>query len=416
MKCQARTITIVLILTLSTMTLAADWPQFRGPERTGKSTETGLLQQWPKDGPKMLWSAEGLGVGWSSLAVVEGTIYTTGMVNKQGILFALDVKGNPKWQRTYGPEWTGSFPGVRSTPTVDGERIYVLSGNCEVYCFDRKDGAIVWQVDAYQKFKVQKKPSWGFSDSPLLVDDKLICTPGGSEATMAALNKQNGQVIWACKEVTEPSSYCPSTLCEWGGKKIVVSQTAESVIGVETENGKLLWRVPFTDYQSPPIKAINPVAPCYHNGCVFVTSGYNDKAVMLQLAADGSQVTKKWVDGTLDCHHGHVVLVDGYIYGANWLSNSDGNWVCLDWQTGKVRWEKHWFNKGSIIYADGMLYCYEEKSGNLGLVKSSPEGFNLVSSFQITQGDGRHWAHPVISDGVLYVRHGDVLMAFDIKG
>ena len=416
MNWQRGIVTSVTVLVLSSVTLAADWPQFRGPERTGKSAETGLLKQWPTGGPKMLWSVEGLGTGWSSMSVVDGTIYTLGMINKQGILFAFDLKGNPKWQKTYGREWTGSFPGVRSTPTVEGERIYVLSGNCSVYCFDKKNGAIIWEIDAYQKFKVQKKPRWGFSDSPLIVDDKLICTPGGSEATMAALDKRNGRVIWACKEVTEPSSYCPSTLCEWGGKKIIMSQTAESIIGVDAENGKLLWRVAFTDYQSSPNKSINPLAPYYHNGCVYVTSGYDDKGIMLQLSADGRQVTKKWVDGTLDCHHGHVVLVDGHIYGANWLSNSNGNWVCLDWETGKVKWEKHWFNKGSIIYADGMLYCYEEKSGNLGLVKPSPQGFNLVSSFQITQGSGRHWAHPVISNGVLYVRHGDVLMAFDIKG
>lgn len=416
MKYQARLITIVVIAMVGSVTLAADWPQFRGPHRTGKSAETGLLKEWPAEGPKLLWSVEGLGTGYSSMAVVDGTIYTLGMIDKQGILFAFDLEGNPKWQKPYGRDWTGSHPGVRSTPTIDGERIYVISGNCGVYCFDKKTGTIIWHVDAYEKFKVKKKPSWGFAESPLLIGEKLICTPGGSEATMVALNKVNGRVIWTSKEITEPSSYCSPTLCEWGGRNIIVNQTAESIIGVDADNGKLLWRVPFTDFQSPPIKAINPPAPSYHNGGVYITSGYNDKGVMLKLSADGTSVTRKWVDETLDCHHGHVVLIEGCIYGANWIGNSNGNWVCLDWETGKVKWEKHWFNKGSIIYADGMLYCYEEKSGNLGLVKASPDGFELVSSFRITQGNGRHWAHPAISDGVLYVRHGDVLMAFDING
>ena len=292
----------------------------------------------------------------------------------------------------------------------------MISGNCGVNCFEKQTGTIVWQLDAYERFKVKKKPRWGFAESPLVVGDKVICTPGGSEGTMAALHKNNGRVIWACKEINETSSFCTPTLCEWGGRKLIVTQTSESILGVDAETGKLLWRVPFATYQPPPAKGINPPAPYYHHGCVYVTSGYDDKGVMLELSADGSSAKVKWVDATLDNHHGHVVQIDGFIYGANWLSNSNGNWVCLDWETGKVQWEKHWFNKGSIIYADGMLYCYEEKSGNLGLVKPSPQGFHLVSSFQITQGDGRHWAHPVISNGVLYVRHGDVLMAFAIKG
>jgi len=390
------------------------WPRFRGPNQDGKSTETGLLKKWPEGGPKMIWSVDGLGSGYSSVAVADGAIYTTGMVNRQGVLFAFDMDGRLKWKTTYGPEWRKSMPGVRSTPTVDGDRVYVISGLGEVFCYETKTGRQIWTVDAFNKFG-GKYGIWGIAESPLIDGDNIICTPGGSRATVVALNKMTGQTVWTCLVEGERHCYCSPILIERGPNRIIVTITDEFVLGIDARTGKLLWKDSQKD-QFGHNKQINPVSPIHHDGAVYATSGYDDGGALLALSDDGTGFKRKWVDTTLDCHHGGVVFVDGYIYGANWRNNGDGSWCCLDWNTGKVMYETHWQCKGAITYADGMLYCYEEKGGNLALVRATPEKFDVVSSFKVPLGDGRHWAHPVVCGGRLYVRHGDVLMAYDIKG
>ena len=392
---------------------AADWPQWRGPNRDGKSSETGLLKKWPKGGPKLLWSIEGLGTGFSTVSVADGLLYTTGMVDKEGILFAYDLQGNLKWKKSYGAEWRGSSPGVRTTPTVDRDRVYVMSGNGRVVCFDAKTGEEKWAVDTLKRFD-GKNIRWGISESVLIDGNNLICTPGGKDATIVALDKMTGETVWTSKGLSEKSCYSSLILVERGGNRLVVNMTENSVVGVDADTGKVLWVDKFEEYQEKP-KDINPVTPVYYNGCVYATSGYDDGGAMLELSPDGTKVSRKWVDTTLDCHHGGVVIVDGYIYGANWKDNRNGNWVCLDWDSGKVMYEKEWICKGSITYADGMLYCYEEKEGTVALVKASPEGFDIVSSFEVSKGTGKHWAHPVVCDGRLYIRHGDALMVYDIK-
>ena len=392
---------------------AADWPQWRGPNRDGKSSETGLLKKWPEGGPKLLWSIEGLGTGFSTVSVADGLLYTTGMVGKEGILFAYDLQGNPKWKKPYGSEWRGSSPGVRTTPTVDQDRVYVMSGHGRVVCFDAKTGEEKWAVDTLKRFD-GKNIRWGISESVLVDGNNLMCTPGGKDATIVALDKMTGETVWTSKGLSEKSCYSSLILVERGRNRLVVNMTENSVVGVDADTGKVLWVDKFEEYQEKP-KDINPVTPVYYNGCIYATSGYDDGGAMLELSPDGSKVSRKWVDTTLDCHHGGVVIVDGYIYGANWKSNRDGNWVCLDWDSGKVMYEKEWICKGSITYADGMLYCYEEKEGTVALVKASAEGFDIVSSFEVSKGTGKHWAHPVVCDGRLYIRHGDALMVYDIK-
>ena len=392
---------------------AADWPQWRGPNRDGKSSETGLLKKWPEGGPKLLWSIEGLGTGFSTVSVADGLLYTTGMINREGILFAYDLQGNPKWKKSYGTEWRGSSPGVRTTPTVDRDRVYVMSGHGRVVCFDAKTGEEKWAVDTLKRFD-GKNIRWGISESVLVDGNNLMCTPGGKDATIVALDKMTGETVWTSKGLSEKSCYSSLILVEKGGNRLVVNMTENSVVGVDADTGKVLWVDKFEEYQEKP-KNINPVTPVYYNGCVYATSGYDNGGAMLELSADSSKVSRKWVDTTLDCHHGGVVVVDGYIYGANWKNNRDGNWVCLDWDSGKVMYEKEWICKGSITYADGMLYCYEEKEGTVALVKASPEGFDIISSFEVSKGTGKHWAHPVVCDGRLYIRHGDALMVYNIR-
>jgi len=414
---------------------ADDWPQFRGPNRDGKSAETGLLKKWPQGGPELLWSVEGLGIGFSSVAVANGLIYTTGMLNGEGFLFAYDLAGNLKWKVSYGPEWRRSHKGTRTTPTVDpvrnsamGDmmqkgkisngvddgRVYVFSGTGIMSCFDAKTSKKIWQVDTLKKFEA-KNIIWGMSGSPLIDGRKIYCTPGGKNGTVVALDKMTGETIWATTGLTESAAYSSPILFERGANRLLVTMIQKSVICVDADNGKLVWQVPYRASFDTGI-----VTPVYKDGCIFVTSvverGITTGGLMLQISEDGTRAAKKWNEPVLDCHHGGVVLVDGYLYGSNFNGIPRGDWVCLDWDTGKVIYEAKWNgNKGSIIYADGMLYCYDENTGDVALVKPSPKGFEIVSSFRITLGSGKHWAHPAISDGRLYIRHGDTLMAYDIK-
>lgn len=387
-----------------------NWAQWRGPNRDGKSTETGLLKSWPEGGPKMIWTAEGLGGGFSSVSIANGFIYTTGIINNEGILSALDLRGDIKWSKSYGPEWIDSHAGTRGTPTVNDGCVYVISGLCAVTCFDAVTGEKKWSVDVLKDFE-GKYGKWGVAESPLVVGNKVICTPGGQKASLVALDKKTGKVIWAAKGNGEGNAYCSPQLIEKKDRKIIVTMLENFIIGVDESNGNVLWEYDCKNYQGEP-KDINPNTPIYYDSCIYVTSGYGKGGAKLKLSEDGSKVvSQEWANLSLDCHHGGVVLVDGYIYG----TSHKGNWVCLDWNDGKEICNTEGIGKSSIIYADGMLYCYDEKQGTVGLVKPTPEKFERVSSFNITSGTGEHWAHPVILDAILYIRHGDALMAYDIK-
>lgn len=408
-----RAFTLLSLLVVVHTSPAADCLQWRGPDRNGYYPETNLLTAWPDGGPKLLWSTDSLGKGYSSPVIAKGVVYVTGKIDKDEALYAYDLNGRFLWRKVYGQAWKNTFPEVRTTPTVDGDRIYLISGMGQVYCLDAKTGATKWSLNAVEKFNGEY-PKWGMSESPLIDGNLVFCTPGGPNAGIVALNKMTGEIVWVAKELSDQSNYCSPILVEYGGKRMLITQMAESVVAVETASGHLLWQDKYSDYQKEP-KDININSPVYDNGAVFVTSGYDNESALLQMNAAGTGVTRKWVDTVLDVHIGGVVLVDGYLYSSNWLNNRDGRWVCLDWNTGKVMYETEWICKGSIITADHMLYCYEEKKGNVALVKANPKSFDIVSTFTITKGSGPHWAHPVISDGRLYIRHGESLLVFDIR-
>jgi outer membrane protein assembly factor BamB len=394
-------------------TIAADWPQWRGPERNGASQENNLLKSWPDDGPELIWSKEELGKGFSSVSIANGRLYITGIIDDQEMLTALDLDGNIQWQTKYGPIWDDSYSEARTTPTVDGEQVFVISGMGKVVCIDVFSGQIKWSVDSIDDFDGEIH-RYGIAESPLVFDNKIICSPGGRNASVVALDKNSGELIWQSKTLSETANYCSPILINKGDKKIIATQLAESFVGLDAADGSVLWQDKYEEYQDDP-KDLNINSPLYHDGSVYVTSGYDNASAMYKLSDDGTKINRKWVNQTLDVHIGGIVRVDNYIYGANWEDNKNGNWVCLDWNTGKVMYEEKWNTKGSIIYADGMLYCYEEKRGNLALVKSTPKKFEKISSFKIPLGSGPHWGHPSISDGRLYVRHGDALMVYDIK-
>ncbi len=388
---------------LPSMMLADDWPQWRGANRDGRSAETGLLKQWPEGGPKLLWSVKGIGVGYASVSVKDGMVYTTGMVGKTGTLFAFDTDGKKKFAKTYGPEWTKNFPGSRSTPTIDDALAYVVSGYGNVVCFDAKSGARKWSVDALKKFR-GRNISWGISESPLIVGDKLIVTPGGKDASVVALDKKTGKTIWTSKGLSATSAYCSPLEVQLSGGRMIVQMLSGLVVGLDAATGKTLWTYRYK-------QRVCANTPIWVDGSVFVTSGYGKGAELIRVS--GKAAERVWSEKTMDCHHGGAVLVDGYIYATS-HRNGRGKWVCLDARTGKVMWTDSGVGKGSVIYADGMLYCYGE-NGEMGLVKPSPKGFQLVSGFRISQGSGKHWAHPAVANGRLYIRHGDVLMCYDIK-
>ena len=404
-----------LISAANMPTAGADWPQWQGPNRDNISTETGLLKQWPEDGPTMLWSADGIGHGYSSPAISGGKIYMTGMIEDEGRLTCFDLSGNQLWATDYGAEWKRSFPGTRSTPTVKDGRVYVISGTGQVACFNADSGEKIWQVDAFGEFEGQYG-IWGIAESPLLVEDKVIFTVGGKKAMVLALGKKDGSVIWTTAANGDKNSYCSSMSFDWGGKKIISNITNNSIFAVNAKDGTLLWTYAISNFFSGRNRGAHPNTPVVKEGRLFITSGYDVGAIQLQLSPDGTSVKKVWTNPDFDSHHGGFVVVDGYIYGSSWQGNKDGEWMCLDWETGQTQYEHHWKSKGSLTYADGMLYCYEEADGTVGLVKATPSGFELVSSFQILLGEKQHWAHPVVCGKRLYIRHGDILMAFDIAG
>jgi len=403
-------IVCALFLAWHSTVQATDWPRFRGPNTDGKSTEVNLLKKWPKGGPKLLWSLNDIGEGFASVTIAKGIVYTTGIVGKekQGILTASDLKGSIIWQKSYGPGWSGSHPGTRTTPTVDANCVYVISGYGNLVCFNAKSGKIKWHVDVLKRFKA-KNINWGISESVLVVDNKVICTPGAQDASIVALNKFNGETIWTTKGLSDPSAYCSPILIDKGRQKIAVTITDKQIVAVDLSNGSVLWKYTNKLHKDKP-RHVNPNTPIYANNTVYMASRFVG-TTKLKISDDWSKVSELWTNQQLDPHHGGGVLVDGYIHGTD---SRNKEWMCLDYKTGKVRYSAELVGKGSLIYADGMLYCYGEQ-GQFALVKITPNDYQITGSFDITQGDGPHWAHPAISDGVLYIRHGDALMAYDIK-
>jgi outer membrane protein assembly factor BamB len=389
--------------------------EWRNVGRTGVYNESGLLKKWPEKGPELLMSVTGLAKGFSSVVIGTDKLYLTGNIGDNEVLIALDMKGNKLWETTYGRAWTESFPESRSTPTLDGDRIYVTSGALDAACIHAETGKIIWSVKVNEKFE-GVFGDWGKAESPLVLDDKVFFTPAGNKTTMVALNKMTGETIWASASLNDKSSYVSPLLVNHSGNLFIAGVTEKYIFAVSPSDGRMIWKFDYGSLALPPeYRPIHASTPLYFNGCLFVSGGYDHANAMLALSADGTNPTLMWSDTTFDTHMGGCVKVGDYIFGSNWLNNSKGNWACLNWNTGKVMYETNWMTKGSIIAADGMLYCYEEKTGAIALVKATPEKFDLVSSFKVPMGSGPHWSHLVIHNGILYIRHGDALMAFDIK-
>ena len=398
------TLSLLLGLSISFVFGQVD-SQWRGPNRDGIYPNESLLKKWPNTGPKLLWSVEGLGNGYSSAAVTSDRVYVTGETDGKGTLFAFNLSGKLVWKSPYGPEWGDSYPGARTTPTVVGNRIYLMSAKGQALCFDTS-GKKIWSVDLIKNFGARNL-RWGMTESLIVDGDKVFCTPGSRNMVMVALNRHTGKVIWKIKGNGETSSYCSPAIVKHGKKRLLLTMTAKSLVGVDADTGEYLWRASHvTDYD------VNANTPLYHNGYIFTVSGYGTGGQMFKIADDAKSVKLAWSQEELDSQFGATILVNGYIYGSG---HKNRGWHCLDWKTGKVQFsERAIGNKGNIIFSDGMLYCYSER-GDMALVKPNPQKFDVVSSFEIEKGSGPHWAHPVIKNGRLYVRHGDALMVYSIS-
>ena len=387
---------------------ADDWPQFRGADRDGRSAEKGLLAQWPEGGPRLLWSVRGVGQGFTHVSVAGGLVYVTGLVGSEGVLRAYTPDGKLKWEAKYGPEWDKAHPGARSIPTVHEGLVYVTSGVGNAACFDAAGGKRVWFVKLFEEYEAPQV-QWGYAESPLVDGENVLFTPCGEKATLVALNRKTGTPAWASPALGQGSSFCSPLLVRHGAGRMIVTLTEKAVVAFSPEQGKVLWQHPYENQRQN-----HPVTPIYHEGLLYVTSGYGKGAVGLAMADDGRSVRQLWEQPRQDPVHGQAVLVDGYVYAAS-HQKANGRWSCVDVKTGRMAWEDAGVGKGgSVIFADGMLYCYSE-DGVMGLVRPSPEKCQVVSTFKVPEGDGPHWAHPVVANGRLYIRHGEALMCFGVS-
>ena len=394
---------------LFSFTKSRDFSQWRGPDRDGIYPEKQLLKEWPDGGPAMLWSYDGLGAGHSSVGIGQGRIFTTGMPDTIGILYSFDLKGQLLWKKEYGLEWFTNYTGPRSTPTVVDQLVYLESGQGVVYCFDAILGDIKWSVDLLKKFNAGNI-QWGMSESLLVDGDRIICTPGGEQNNVVALNRFTGETIWTSKGFGEPAAYCSPVIVNHNNTRLIITMTASSVIGLDAQTGELYWRI--EQQQKYNIQANTPV---YVNGLVFCSSASGDKnsgMLALKLSHDGKQAEQVWRNEKYQNLMGGIIIKDGTIYGSAYKKNE---WYALNAQTGQEKLISSDFGGGVIIYADSLFYCYSDK-GQLGLVDMHPDGFTLKSKFDISLGTGEHWAHPVIQDRKLYVRHGNSLIVYNIAG
>lgn len=393
---------------------------WRGPQRNGIYPETGLLKQWPAQGPQKLWETLDAGKGYSSPVVVGDRLYLTGMNDNQTqeIFLAYTLDGKKVYSVEYSKPWDQTYPETRTTPAIVDGKAYVISGSGEIVCISIADGKIVWKVNGGEVYS-RKTGNWGTSECPLVYDNKVIFTPAGDKTTMVALDAQTGKEIWRTKAWGDVGAYVSPMLIEYKGKRQIIGSTAVHIFGVNPDTGAIEWD--FAEWGSPRNAtgwdSIAPNTPLFKDGKIFFGHGYDINSYMLQLSDDLKSVKLLWKNESLDTHHGGYVEVNGVIYGSNWINNGQGNWVAVDWNTGALLYDHNWENKGkgSIISADGMLYCYNERTGAVALVRPARDKFDVVSQFKVQKGSGPHWAHPVIAGGVLYLRHGEALMAYKIK-
>ena len=396
--------------------VADDWTQWRGPNRTDRSNEKGLLKTWPEKGPRLVWTFDNAGSGYSGPAIVGNRLYTMGTRDNSECVLALAAdSGKEVWVCQIGTIFTdGHGDGPRATPTVDGEMIYVIGGQSDLVCLEAATGKKVWSKNLKGDFGGVLMSNWGYCESPLIDGDKVVCTPGGPKGAMLALDKKTGKEIWRCTDLKDKCGYSSIIAEDVQGVRQYIQDTASAIVGVAADTGKLLWRYPVSAFRT----AVIPT-PIYHDGYVFASAGYSAGCECVKLERDGGEfkATKVYANKNMTNHHGGVVLLDDYLYGYS----DSGRWTCMDFKTGKVAWNSNKLDKGSLTYADGHLICYGEGKGAVVLVEATPTGwkedgrFSLPKESKIRVPAGRFWTHPVVANGKLYLRDQDLIFCFDVK-
>jgi len=403
------------LLVFHLVSCSGDSAQWRGPERDGIYPGKGLLNKWPEEGPQLALKVEDIGKGYSQPVVYDKTIYVTGIKSDtMDVLTACSLSGEKLWETVYSRAWERTYPESRGTPTIEKGRIYLVGGMGDLVCIDAKSGAIQWKHNPDEDYQGDYM-GWGVAESALLTDEDVLYITGGKETTVVAFNKKTGKLHWKSKSTGGRKAYASSSLVEWGGRKIALVQTSDDLVGIDVKDGSVLWTYNTIQYHVEKGKGEAANTPLFQNGEVFVTYGNNQPGLMLRIPENDSSFHLKWRNDVLDTHHGGMVLLDGTIYGSTMVHNTKGNWAAVDWENGQTLWEKEWYTKGSVISADGMLYLYEERTGHVALVKPGRDDLEIISTFRITEGTGPHWSHPSIYMGMLLIRHGDVLLAYDIS-
>ena len=384
---------------------STDWTQWRGPNRDGKSTETGLLAAWPAAGPPLAWKATGAGTGYSSMSTSGGRLYTMGAQGGTEYLIAFDVAtGRKLWQVAHGAEFSNDRGhGPRGTPTIDGDRLYVLGASGDLSCRRTDTGAKIWSVNVLSTFGGQN-PQWGLSESPLVLADRVLVNAGGPDASLVAFDKTTGRVLW--KSQSDRAGYSSAVLQKVGGIQQAVFFTAQRAVGVDVRDGRLLW-----EYPRVANRVANIATPIVRDNLVFLSSNYGTGAALLRLDAQGTAIraTEVYFTQAMRNHHASSVLVNDSLYGF-----SSQILTALKFDTGETLWRDRSVGKGSLVYADGHLYLYSE-NGVVGLAEATPTGYRETGRFSLQTGSLPTWAHPIISNGRLYLRDQDTIYAYEVR-
>lgn len=406
--------------------MASDWPQWRGPERNGKSSETGLVDSWPEGGPPLVFRSAGLGNGYSSLAVVGDRIYTLGDLDDGQHAIALDrANGKRLWATRIGPRWQDKYGGPRGTPTIDGDRLYVLGTDSDLVCLKAADGSVIWkrnlQKDFGGRMMAIRGTDWRYAESPLVDGDRVVVTPGGPDAAMVALDKKTGKEIWRAKipelgpAGADGAAYSSIVVSHGGGVRQYVQLMGRGVVGIDTESGKFLW-----GYNRVANDVANIATPIVQGDHVFVSTGYGTGSALLRLKSDGESGVQAeevyWLGGdTLQNHHGGLILDDGHIYTGT--GHNKGFPICVEMASGEVAWgpvRNDGQSSAAVTWADGKLF-FRYQNGLMVLVEATPKGYEERGSFMIPDVAQFSWSHPVIAEGKLYLREQDNLFCYDLK-
>jgi len=405
MKYLVFSIFIVIVLLFPGFSSGQEVLQWRGADRSGVYYENGLMKTWPDTGPELLWEFDGLGNGYGSPVITKKNIFINGEIDTVSYLFALDLSGKYLWKSKIGREWTQSYPGSRTTPTVVDDLLYVTAGWGQLACLEAQTGKQRWSVNMMTDFHGQV-PRFGFSESVLVDGNTVYCSPGSPDTNVVALDRFTGKITWISKGAGEMTSYCSPMLINLPQRKVLVTFSKTTLLGIDTKDGKLLWSYK-QEGQDIDCQVNTPI---YENGLIYSIAGNGNGAFKLRLSEDGTQITEIWKNGRCDNLMGGFIKLNDNIYTSGYENRQ---YYTLEASGGKIV-DSVKFDRGTINYADGMLYLYNEK-GQVGLFRPNGQKMEQVSSFKVTRGTKAHFAHPVICNGIMYIRHGKSLLAYKIK-